>query len=212
VQQVAMSRRVAAIAGLLVACASANEARANDEEPRSDRWADMPDAIEIHAGLGTPVGFLGLVYDRVLWRRWSASAGFGAGSAREGGSLHLAAGTRFRVIQQDERGTGIYIGIDYSTGGYRLTPMPVVGLSKSSMSRPTIVYSDRVHWLQGSVGYEVRSASGGIFRPYLGLAFMLNPDSRRCIYEISETPCEVQRRGYEGDTIMVLGIAVGGAR
>src|SRR5688572_25334006 len=98
---------------LLVSLAVGGSARAMAEDQKADRWQSRPDAIEVHAGFGTPVGYLGLVYDRVLWSRWSASLGFGVGSGRTGGSLHLAAGTRFRVLSFI--GKAVYLGVDYST-------------------------------------------------------------------------------------------------
>lgn len=200
------------LATLTLALCFASAARADDDEaPPPDRWEAMPDALEIHAGLGTPVGYLGLAYDRVLWSRWSANVGFGVGSGREGGSLHLATGTRFRVFQ--DRGGALYLGADYSTGGFRYVGIDVTpGFPHSGGGTERVIFSERVHWLQGSIGIESRSASGAVFRPYLGLAIMLNPDSRRCVDEQSGRSCTTSFRDYAGDSIAVLGLAIGGAR
>jgi hypothetical protein len=204
---------VRAITALTIALLSSSVARtARGEDELSDRWQERPNAIEVHAGFGTPVGYLGLVYDRTLWSRWSASLGFGVGSGRSGGSLHLAAGTRVRALSFI--GSAVYLGFDYSTGGWRYVEVPVVpDTSYSPYERVTepVVFAERIHWLQGSLGYELRTTAGVVLRPYFGIAFMLNPESRRCVDEVTRRPCLSGRRDYEGDVIPVYGLALGGA-
>lgn len=204
-----MTRTIAAVLASLAVVAS-EPALAEDHE--ADRWRSRPDAVEVHAGFGTPVGYLGVAYDRALWSRWSAGLGLGVGSGRSGGSLHLAAGTRFRVLQLV--GSAIYLGVDYSTGGWRRVEIPVTFIGSSSwydrVTEP-VVFAERIHWLQGSIGYEHRTASGVVLRPYFGIAFMLNPQSRRCVDEVTRQPCRSDRRDYTGDSIPVFGLALGGA-
>lgn len=204
-----MYRALIFIGACLLPFVSAGPARAADEH--RDRWEARPNALEIHAGFGTPVGYLGAMYDRVLWERWSAGFGLGVGSGRSGSSLHLAAGTRFRVIRF--AGSAIYLGIDYSTGGWRsldLEGRPPPGSRYGRESR-NIVFAERVHWLQGSLGYELRTAAGFALRTYYGIAAMLNPDARRCADELSGRPCGAQADGFDGESIPVIGIAIGGA-
>jgi len=204
-----MTRAIAVMLAALSASASAHVAA---EDHAADRWQNRPDAVEVHAGFGTPVGYLGMVYDRVLWSRWSASLGLGVGSGRSGGSLHLAAGTRVRMLSFI--GNAVYLGVDYSTGGWRYVEVPAVpNTSYSPYERVTepVVFAERIHWLQGSVGYELRTAASVVLRPYFGIAFMLNPESRRCVDEVTRRPCSSDREDYLGDVIPVFGLALGGA-
>jgi hypothetical protein len=171
-------------------------AEANDfeaPEAQSSPWVTDPWALELHAGLGTPVGYLGVALDYSPLRWLSIDAGVGIGSGREGGSAHAALGARARLLRLGER--RIYAGVDYSTGGWVATSLdPVGGLAPrhggSEDSR--VVYAKRLHWVQPAVGIEQRFASGALLRLYAGMAVLMNPDGLRCEWR-SGARCEVDR-------------------
>jgi hypothetical protein len=177
-----------------------------------DLWRERPTVLELHLGVGTPVGFIGLSLDHAPVRWLSGSAGFGLGSGRDGGSLHVALGGRARLFVSD---TGaFYFGADYSTGEWILTDVdlsfvPAHGSSPEPQFEMTI-YSNRMHWIQGSVGYEKRRESGLTTRVYIGAARMLNPSSRRCAIEPLLQPCvPAFQPDFGSPVIGVVGLAVG---
>jgi len=175
-----------------------------------DLWQSRPNAVELHVGAGTPVGYVGLVYDRVIWGPLSASAGFGVGSERNAsGSLQLAAGARARALHT--RHDALYLGLDYSTGAWRDFGDPIGGLfpDHSREHVENVVYSERVHWLNALIGGEFRSQAGFVFRIYAGIGTMLNPGSRRCIEQVSRQPCRLSEDDYGDPSIPIAGLALG---
>jgi hypothetical protein len=170
--------RLRACGALAVLTVAGLCARARAEEP--DNWERRPDAVELHLGAGTPVGYVGLVYDRTLFGPFSGSVGLGVGSAREGGSLQLAAGARGRVLHTAE--DALYLELGWSTGGYRaLDGTGGLFPSHSTTSSEPITYAVRAHWLNVLVGGELRADGGFALRAYAGLARILDSGSLRCV-------------------------------
>jgi len=102
----------------------------------------------------------------------------------------------------------VYVGLDYSTGGWG----DIGGLGPPSSADPDdpVIYAERIHWLQGSLGIELRSLkSGFVFRPYLGVAAMLNPGDRRCVLERSGGDCFLSQDDFSSSEIFVIGAAIG---
>ncbi len=62
------------------------------QEEQLSRW-DRNNLLEVHLGLGTPYGFLGVAFERDLARYFGSVVGGGMGS--EGGQV--AAGVRARI-------------------------------------------------------------------------------------------------------------------
>ena len=175
-------------------------------ESAQSAWISRRTAVDLHIGIGTPVGYVGATLDYAVVERLSASFGLGLGSGREGGSLHLALGTMFRALQYEQQ--AVYIGIDYSTGGWASAAS--VATSEASIFYGTKIFATRMHWLQGSLGLELRDAkSGFVLRPYVGIAAMLNPDSRRCVNEHTHAPCLLIEDDFGSTEIPVFGLALG---
>lgn len=163
-------------------------ARADEPSP----WAQRRWALEVHAGFGTPVGFLGGFVDYALLEALSLEVGAGVGSGRYHETLHVAAGARVRLWAFGP--ARLYIGAAYSTGGFLSFDYSFI---PSHDGTNTVVFAARAHWVQPSLGLEWRTRGGFTARIFYGLGFMLNPQDRICVF--------VERDGREipcGDSIM----------
>jgi hypothetical protein len=154
---------------IAVVKAAAVPPRAPDEEV--DPWTAHRFAIEAHAGVGTPVGYVGGILEYGLSGLVGVGAGLGAGSGPYSGShLHAAVLARFRPVRGPHN--AFSIGTAISFGAFE-TPF-------ISGDTTPVYEASWATFLQIDAGWEYRTTHGTLLRIALGFATLLNPGSVSC--------------------------------
>jgi hypothetical protein len=183
---------------------SARDARASD-----DPWT-RPLALDLHAGLGTPLGFYGLTTE-LTPVRWF-TIGVGAGESSSG--LQEALMARVRVVVD---GTGFALGGGVSTGPYQDTKEGwFCGLYGGDCTLRTW---DRAVWGNMELSVEHRLRSGLELRAYFGSALLSNQTADGCVVhlgdaEVSHLPsdtkaCNPGDATRDGSAVPYAGVSVG---
>ena len=156
----------------------AERARADDQwdderrnaptEGRGDTsvWSERRLALDAHAGLGTPLGLIGVSLEVTPIPYWT----FGGGIGTSISGPQLAMSTRVRY----PFGHGaIAFGVGASRGAYDTAE---AWLADSLWTR----HWDHAYWLNLEVSLEHRWSTGVQFRMYGGVGAVLNPADGRC--------------------------------
>lgn len=136
-------------------------------------WGKNPFSLELHAGIATPLGAVGLMasYSFVPW----VALACGAGTNFEGPQFACLA--RGRLILRETR--ALYLGAGLSGGPHiqtEVTGFGVFGLLLAPMTQmredlpPAPLHWDFAEWGNFEFGYESRK--GLVFSTYAGLAFI----------------------------------------
>lgn len=173
---------------LVLALLSASDVRA---EP--DVYVERPIAVTAHAGLGAPLGLLGIAVDVAVqpWLGIEGGIGFGATGTQ------LAVNGRARILRVGRDQLAIGAGV---SGGRYEHRDPFYGIEyEGTMFGPAV-------WANGEVSLERRTSAGVQLRFYAGAAVVVAGDRERC----SDLDGEVMCRGSVSDTwIPYLGLSLG---
>ncbi|HEX4336397.1 MAG TPA: hypothetical protein VH062_10825 [Polyangiaceae bacterium] len=136
-----------------------------------DPWMAHRFAIEAHAGVGTPVGYVGGIFEYGVSGLVAVGAGLGTGSGPYSGShLHAAVLARFRPVRGPHN--AFSIGTAVSFGAFQ-TPF-------FSGDTTPVYEASWATFLQLDAGWEYRTTHGTLLRVALGFATLLNPGSVSC--------------------------------
>lgn len=133
---------------------------------------DHPAAVELHMGVGTPYGLIG-VSGEYAPISWLVLAG-GAGTNVQG--LQLALAPRLRFVINEE--IAFDAGAGVSTGPYCARDL-FCGALGDGVCRGQR-RSKHTVWSNYELSFEVRLPIGVQLRPYAGLALNMNPQSLVC--------------------------------
>ena len=145
-------------------------------EPHSP-WAAKPFAIDLHLGIATPLGGVGISTEYAVIPALSLSAGVGAS-----GSGWQAAGM-LRARFTPYRPRSLFVGAGYSQGRHEQSPANRYGafsfvsvLSAMGHDAPARGHVwEPARWLNLEFGGEKRAASGVDLRGTGGVTILLNP-------------------------------------
>lgn len=180
----------------------------------SNSWSEHPVALEIQAGVGTPLGLLGLAVDFSPLDWWSVGAGVGWDELGPQGALL----TRLRLLGNTRKALSLDTAFSYGDyKGYNLIARLVGGGERARTGPEDYSYSLHVepaHRLYLGPGYDSRAGSFA-FRVSAGVGILLNPGSGRCVTDQNHRvlPCSTaEDRFGNANTSLVqfyLGVAGG---
>ncbi len=161
------------------------------QDDAADRW-DRNNLLEAHLGIGTPYGYAGVAYERVLVRYFGLVFGGGMGSA----GPQAVAGIRARIPFGS---VALGAELSWSGGPYDWSRCRAFCLDDYDTK-----HWDFAHWVNVSPAVELRSAAGFNARLYMGLGELLN-DPDVCYDAHSDD----QECGGSGPTLFFLGFSLG---
>jgi hypothetical protein len=124
--------------------------------------------FELHLGLGTPLGFIGVALDYAVTPMLSVNAGVGLGGSGPQGAVSA----RLRIPSFSAH-SAPYIGLGLSGGPY--TPWSLCIPAGEGDCSPPAYHWDTAYWVNFEAGGEMRTPSNVTIRAYAGLGWMLNP-------------------------------------
>ncbi len=143
-----------------------------------DPWATQPIVAELQFGVGTPLGLAGLAidYSPIPLLGFNVGVGLGLGGAE------YAFASRLRFIRAGHRRhVAVYLGAGLSGGAYNTAyagPDIAVDGSQGNFEHPVPHYHwDAAFWTNLEAGVEIRIASHLSLRPFVGAAFLVNPNA-----------------------------------
>lgn len=132
--------------------------------------SEMVMAVEAAAGVGAPTGWLGGEVVVSPIRPLVLHGGGGAGTQ----GLQVTAGARVRIpVQKLE---SLMVGVSWSRGPYAAVPDQGVPLPEMGVKRPVVFYWSNAQLANADLSYEVR-ASPWVFRPFVGIGYVMNGDA-----------------------------------
>jgi hypothetical protein len=171
-------------------------------------------ALHAITGLGTPVGYLGVVaeYSPIPVISLGVGAGLGGGTETnecDARDIHVCSGPfkdRVQVaasayVRPVRRGqVAMLIGGGFNAGGYSWDEFT---------DQPSHKTTARAYWANIELGVERRSNAGLVVRGFIGYSQMLNPDSLECVQTgINPGHCEEEHQD-DGDQLIYLGGSLG---
>lgn len=187
----------------------------SEPDETASAWEKRPFALELHLGVAAPTGALGGVLDYSLLPWLSLGCGVGTNFVGAAGECRL----RLRWIRR--RNKSLYFGAGLSGGPHRQTPLSRAGIfaiplaPMSAMGHgppPASRDWDFAKWANFELGFEHRGLTGGVIRPYVGIAVLLNPEDST----IDATQEEIDASDYAGpvgvaEALIYAGIGFGRA-
>jgi len=182
---------------------------------RADVWSPRLGA-QVTLGLGTPVGYAGIVGEWSPLPRVSVGAGIGLGGGTESSGclpsgvvgvcsgplrdrIQVAVLSRFRVVQRHHM--AFFIGGGFSGGGYSWDEL--------TTDEPAHKSADRAYWANFEIGVERRWESGVTFSAFAGYGRMLNPSALHCVDTgINDGHCQ-EAHASSGEQLPYVGLGTG---
>jgi hypothetical protein len=178
-------------------------------------WA-RPFAVHAMLGLGTPLGFGGLVVEYSPAPLVAVGLGIGLGygtlnsdcrEARGSGicsgpfadRVQVAVLSRLRVLRRGHK--ALFLGGGFNGGGYSWTEL--------TTDQPAHKTADRAYWANAEIGLERRTRSGLSVAGFIGYSQMLNPGALVCVETISRPGHCPNSHRKDGDQLIYLGGSVG---
>jgi hypothetical protein len=165
--------------------------------------------VEVQLGIAMPTGLVGAFIDYSVFPALSLAVGGGTNL------VGFEAATEIRLRAELTPGNALTFAGGYSLGPHRQSRATKLGFpslffgpmtSMGPSQFPSSYHWDVAHWMNSSVGFEMRKESGFSLRFFGGLAFLMNPADGRP----SETANTQQRRAFErAETMSFAGIAIG---
>jgi hypothetical protein len=169
-----------ALAILALALCAPRSVRAEDEPPEDVRR--RPLAVNAHAGLGAPLGRVGLAVELTAPRAFSIEVGAGLGLSGQ----QIAVSPRLRVFERQS--VAASVGVGFSFGRFERR-RPFFGVDRAAT-----IYR-RSAWSNLEASLEGRARSGFQIRGYVGLGVMLHGDLEECTVDGERMPCDGTDRG-----------------
>jgi hypothetical protein len=136
-------------------------------------WATSLLALELQAGFGAPLGYLGAAVDYSPFPALAFNLGVGLG----GVGFQYAVSTRLRLPNASHWAP--YVGAGLSAGAYQNPPGFLFSSydSGDTSNGGAYYHWDTAYWTNIEIGGESRSSSNVTFRAFLGLGLLMNPGS-----------------------------------
>ncbi len=166
---------------------------APEQEEQPNRW-DRNNLLEVHLGLGTPYGFLGVAYEHDLARYFGFVVGGGMGA--EGGQAAASVRARIPFLSM-----ALSFELSWSGGPYEWRSCKACYLGDYDTKR-----WDFAHWVNVSPAIELRAATGFNAHFYMGLGEPLNQRDVCVEARRSEIDCSGSK-----PTLFFLGLSLGAA-
>jgi|GEM_PF-2026690 len=154
---------------------------AQQPAPPPDPWTARPLSIELHLGVATPTGGVGLMADYSFAPWLSLGCGVGTNIVGPAGACMA----RARAVAARDDGA-FYFGVGVSGGRHlqsetiRLGAASIFLGALQSMAHRTPrsdLTWEFAKWINFEIGREVRTDGGAVYRMYLGGAALLNPSA-----------------------------------
>lgn len=181
--------------GFVTSSTTANAQLLGRKKGRSE-WSIRPLSLDVIAGLGTPVGYIGGGVDVAPVNWLSVGAGMG-----ESTGLQIAVWGGVRLVGNEHQALGLRAV--FSTGPFEGAPWPNLG--ENDYWRKV----RRAYWLSPEVGYELRTSGGFDFRVFGGGAVLLNPSDATCERNGALIDCADPLSGGRPNVVPYVGIALG---
>lgn len=135
-------------------------------------FTDSPFALALVLGFGTPVGLVGGTIDYSIDPH--LALGGGAGVTLGGPEVTGLVRVRPEITANRDRARALVFQGAFSMARYRALDFG------DEVPDDVVTGADRAFWLEGDIGYELRSKGGFAFLVAGGIASLLNPSALTC--------------------------------